>query len=357
METITEGKAKIKVETAKIVSKDMPVFYNPVMELNRTISVLLLNSIGKEKIQIGLPLEASGLRGIRFLKEISKEKIKSISFNDYDKKAVKSMKENLKLNKIKLPNKKISISCQDANIFLLNSSGFDYIDIDPFGTPNPFLDSAAKRIAREGILAVTATDTAPLSGTYPDACMRKYWAKPARNENMHEIGLRILIRKCQLIGAQFEKALIPIYSYSDEHYMRVFFLCEKGKEKTDKILKQHGMFLEAGPMWLGRLWDENLAEKMHSNFITEITIKPCKKEKEFLRFLRIIKDESKIDAVGFYNIPAFIKKNKLKKMPKQEQIISEIRRKGYNVSETHFRDNSLRSNIPASELLRLLKLL
>ncbi|MCU0373510.1 MAG: ATP-binding protein, partial [Ignavibacteria bacterium] len=42
--------------------------------------------------------------------------------------------------------------------------GFDYIDIDPFGSPCPFLDAAIKRLSRGGILAVTATDTSALAG-------------------------------------------------------------------------------------------------------------------------------------------------------------------------------------------------
>ena len=51
---------------------------------------------------------------------------------------------------------------------------------------------------------------------------------------MHETGIRILIRKIQLIGAQYNKALTPIFSYSKEHYFRVFLKCEKGKEAASK---------------------------------------------------------------------------------------------------------------------------
>src|SRR3989344_2036986 len=177
---IEEGLAKINIENKKIVSKNMEVFYNPIMSLNRDISVLLLNSLDKKNMQIADPLAASGIRGIRFLKELNKNKIRKIYINDIDKNAVKSIKENLKL------------------------TGFDYIDIDPFGTPNPFLDAACKRLAREGIMAVTATDTSALAGTYPQACIRKYWAVPKKDAIMHETGLRILIRKIQLVGAQYE---------------------------------------------------------------------------------------------------------------------------------------------------------
>ena len=56
----------------------------------------------------------------------------------------------------------------------LESAGFDYIEIDPFGSPTDFLESSIVRLSRRGILAVTATDTAPLCGTYPNTCKRKY---------------------------------------------------------------------------------------------------------------------------------------------------------------------------------------
>src|SRR3989338_9641815 len=132
-ELVQEGKAKIKVLPSRKISKEMDVFYNPVMEFNRDISVLLLNSIEKNNLIISDPLAATGIRSIRFLLELKKSKIQSISINDYSSKAVKSMKNSLALNKIK-KNKKIIIQNEDANLFLLNSKGFDYIDVDPFGS-------------------------------------------------------------------------------------------------------------------------------------------------------------------------------------------------------------------------------
>jgi len=339
---ITEGKAKIKVPKEEKVSKKLPVFYNPVMKLNRDISVLLLNSVGDKYMQIGLPLAGTGVRGIRFLLELKTSKIKNISFNDWNKEAVKIIKDNLRLNKLK--NKKIKIENIDANLFLLQSTGFDYIDIDPYGSPNPFLDAAVKRIARNGILAVTATDTSALAGAFPNACLRKYWARPLRNETKHENGIRILIRKVQLIGAEHNKALIPIFSYSVEHYYRVFFRVEKGKQKVDKLLKEHGYFKEAGPLWLGKLWHTKLVNNM---------IKECKEE-GLLKFLKIIKDESKIDVVGFYDIHRFCKKNKLK-IPKKDVLIKKIRKAGYRAAETSFTPEGMRSHIGEKNLIRVLK--
>ncbi|MBI2130032.1 tRNA (guanine(10)-N(2))-dimethyltransferase [Candidatus Woesearchaeota archaeon] len=341
-QTIQEGRAKIYIKEAEKISKQMPVFYNPVMKLNRDISVLLLNTIDKANFQIADPLAGSGIRSLRFLSELNEDKIKEISVNDYSKDFIRHFKNNLKLNKIK--NKKIKITNEDANLFILNSSGFDYIDIDPFGTPNPFLDSAAKRLSREGILAVTATDTAPLCGTYPEACQRKYWAVPLRNELMHEIGLRILIRKIQLIAMQYDKALTPIFSYYKDHYFRVFLRCEKGTKEVDEIIRQHGMFENAGPLWIGPLWDEKLVDNMSKN-----------SREESYSLLRIIKDESKINTIGFYNMSKIAERNRLKTIPKKQVIIEKIKKIGYKASETHFDPEGIKSDMILNELIKILK--
>ena len=350
---INEGLAKINVENKKIVSKEMEVFYNPVMGINRDISVLLLNSINNNDLQIADPLAASGIRSIRFLKELNKNKIRKIYINDFDRDAVKSIKENLILNKIKYKNnKKMTIENEDANLFLLKSTGFDYTDVDPFGTPNPFLDAACKRLARDGILAVTATDTSALAGTYPQACIRKYWAAPKKDALMHETGLRILIRKIQLVAAQYDKALTPIFSYSKEHYMRVFLRNGKGKNKADEILKMHGLFNNAGPMWLGNLFDSELCSRIYQNSIKNKTFN---KNNELIKFLKMIKDESKINTVGFYDLNDVAEKNKIKTLPKKESIKNKIRKMGYKASDTHFKGEGIRSDIPLKELIRILR--
>jgi len=332
---ITEGKAKIIVPAEEKVSKELPVFYNPVMEFNRTVSVLLLKVIENIDMTIGDPLAGTGARAVRFLKELPKTKIKELWINDISKEAVNIIKKNLKLNKVKA-----KVFNEDANMFILNSKGFDYIDLDPFGSPNIFLDSAVKRLGRNGILAVTATDTGCLSGTFSNACKRKYWAVPQRNETMHENGLRILIRKVQLIGSDHGKALIPIYSYSKDHYFRIFFRCEKGKRKVDSVIKQHGMFNLAGPLWLGNLFDKKIAKN----------IALLSKDK----FIKTIFDESKINTVGFFDIPRLCKKHKLN-IIKQDEIIKRIKKKGYKASLTHFKNNSIRSEISERELVSLIK--
>lgn len=341
---VTEGSARIKVSGENKISKKLPVFYNPLMKFNRDVSILILNSINKQDMQVALPLAGTGVRGIRFLKELKKNKIKNISFNDYNENFLKIIKTNLSLNKIKI-NKKIKTFNQDANLFLLNSKGFDYIDIDPFGSPNSFLDAAVKRISRDGILAVTATDTAPLAGTYPKTCLRNYWALPKRDECMHETGLRILIRKCQLIGAQYEKALFPIFSFYKDHYFRIFFQCLKSNEGVDKIIEQHRIICSAGPMWTGPLFNLNLIKKIKINEI---------KDSGLVKFIKIIKEESKINAVGFYDLNMLSKKYKIK-LIKKNILIEKIKKQGHAAAETHFNPNAVRSDIGLRDLIKILR--
>lgn len=366
---ITEGKAVILASKSKKISRALPVFYNPVMKLNRDISILLLNSIYQKDLQIADILAGTGIRSIRFLKELKKSKIKDIIINDYSKNTYNNIKKNLKINKL-TNDPKVITSNIDANLLMLNSTGFDYIDIDPFGSPVPFLENAVVRLARNGILAVTATDTAALAGTSPNACRRRYSSKPLRNEFMHETGIRILIKKVQEVGAQNEKALTPIFSYAKEHYYRVFFRCKKGRKKADAILSKHGFVLYcreclnrevsinifnntkckncashydyAGPLWLGELWDSSIVKEMLDSCSIDLI--------EAHNLLSTIKEEMTIKSIGFVNIHKLCKKYKLT-IPTKDALFNKIKK----AAQTHFSPLSIKTVLPLKELVKKIK--
>ena len=353
---ITEGQVKIQIPKETKVSRKLPVFYNPAMKLNRDISILLLNATKQTQFNIILPLAGTGVRGVRFLKELKRGKLKTITFNDISPTAIKHVQDNVENNniknsKIKTNNKennenknKITYENDYADQFLLKASCMNYIDIDPFGSPTPFLDAAVKKILSPGILAITATDTSSLAGTYPNVCRRRYWATPKKGPEMHEIGLRILIRKVQPIGTQYEKALIPIFSYSKDHYMRAFFKVERGKKKCTEIVKQHKMYKEAGPLWMGSLWDTTLVKHM---------IKENKKAKLIdPLLLETIYDEANIDGVGFHDIHALCKTRS--PVPRFTKLITALEKKKYAVSRTHFNQYGLKVNIEEHKLLEII---
>ena len=196
MEFVLEDKTKLLVYKSPVPSKRMPVFYNPEKEFDRSLSVEVVRKIRPKKA-LDL-LAASGARGIRFMKEAGVE----VVFNDINSKAVKLIKENLKLNGL---NARV-YNCEANKLLYSLGESFDFIDVDPFGTPNPYLTSAIKFLKRGGMLAVTATDTAALMGAKPEAGLRKYHAHLFRHPFMKETGLRVLIKHVIETGTELEYA-------------------------------------------------------------------------------------------------------------------------------------------------------
>ena len=73
----------------------------------------------------------------------------------------------------------------------------------------------------------------------------------------------------------------------------------------------------------------------------------------YKQFLNIIKQESKINTIGFYDITKLGKKYKLRSLPKQQELIEKIKKQNKKASETHFRANSIRTDISEKELVKL----
>lgn len=373
MKTVQEGKARILVpEIREVVSSDMPVFYNPKMRVNRDLAVLGLEFLCRKldrEIMVADPLAASGIRGIRFILETSGQ-VKVFS-NDINEKAVEIMEENFRLNNI--PRDRYMICREDANFFLRKSwgFGFDYVDLDPFGTPVPFVESVALSMKRGGILSLTATDTAPLSGTYPKTCIRRYGAKPLRNEFKHEVGIRILIKKVIELAAQHDIAMIPLFAYSHLHYFKLFFMKDRGADITSSLIDRFGYLLYCfncmnrepvkdlfklkercpycgfkftigGPMWIGDLWDEEFTEFLYREAEEREDI-----SKETRRILKLIREEAKLQTVGFYVVSKLCEK---RSVPQQPHIREAV--KVFEGVRTHFEGDGVRTALSHEEVLR-----
>lgn len=64
---------------------------------------------------------------------------------------------------------------------------FDVIDLDPYGCPSIFLDSALQAVKDGGLLLITATDMAVLAGNSPETCYSKYGAVSLKLKCCHEM--------------------------------------------------------------------------------------------------------------------------------------------------------------------------
>ena len=365
--TIKEKSCKVLVDIEDVPNRDQEVFYNPKMELNRSLSILLLQALDNKDMQFALPLAGSGVRAVRFLKELPQDMIKHIHVNDLSESAFSLIKKNIKLNNLESDN--VKVFNKDANKFLEDSLGFDYIDIDPFGSPNFLLDLSMRRISRRGILAVTATDTAALAGSFPSAGKMKYWANTAIIPQKHEIGLRILARKVILMGMQTQKALKPIFSYHHEHYYRIFFEVTKGKtvasqmfDKTNTwyhVCKHCGFatssnkqlincsecgnkFIIVGPCYDGSLQKKEVLAKM-------ININD---DKKIERRLTKLFNEAKVNIVGFFDSHIVCEKHG-GEAPKVNYLVEQLESKGFQASQSSNELTGVKTTASYKEFLEL----
>lgn len=236
---ILEGRTTMLVpDSVERLSASMSVFYNPRMEFNRDVSVLFFNQFVKasctsphraRSLSVLDGLAASGIRGIRFANEVSGDF--EVTVNDHNPVACRLMNRNIRLNRLTNVT-----ACRRKLNALLSERYFDFIDIDPFGSPAPFLDAAFQSIKNNGILAITSTDVAALCGAYPTKTFRRYGAMSYRAPLGHELGLRTLIAHCIRTAAKYELAAVPVLSYYTDHYYRLYLRIEKGGGKCDRLL-------------------------------------------------------------------------------------------------------------------------
>jgi len=230
MERIQEGLASVYIYPGESTKK-LTVFYNPDMEEQRNLTISILNAYFPSEFITCDALAGSGVRGIRILKETKGK----VVFNDVTTDAIDLIKKNLKLNKLKA-----EISKKDAKILLFeNKCAYDYIDIDPFGSPVKYLEPTAFAIRRNGLVAVTATDTGALAGSFKEACLRRYGVNVCRTVFLKELGIRVLITAIKKSFAKYNIAFSPLVSFSN-HFFRVWGTIERGKQSTDKNLKDIG---------------------------------------------------------------------------------------------------------------------
>jgi tRNA (guanine26-N2/guanine27-N2)-dimethyltransferase len=301
---ITEGRITFLVPqlalyargNSEYIPSKTPVFYNPLMELNRDVAVLALQVFQKTRniaLRVCDPLTGCGIRGLRFAREL--ENIESIVLNDRNHQAFRLAHFNVIKNDLM---DKIEVKNMDAKALLASyagSKGFDAIDVDPYGSPSPFLDSALIALQNRGLLALTATDTAPLCGVNPKACVRKYLGKPLRTEYCHELGLRLLISSVVLSAARYDFGVKTLFSHSTNHYLRVYLQLRRGAQRANASIETLGYVLHcfkclnrlciqnllphldlrckicgssmvvSGPLWLGSLADGNFCRMLCKN--------------------------------------------------------------------------------------------
>jgi tRNA (guanine26-N2/guanine27-N2)-dimethyltransferase len=359
-----------------------PVFYNPAMELNRDLAVLALQTYQKirgEEIVVCEPLAGCGIRGIRYAKEV--KGVKKVLMSDLNPKAVKLARFNAEINGL---SKQVSIEKEDANLVLSVHAAprkrFGFIDIDPFGSPAPYLDSAVRALRDKGMLALTATDLAPLCGVHSKACMRKYGGKPLRTEYCHELAVRLLAACLARNAAKHDIGIRIVFSHSTDHYIRLYATAEYGAKKADKTLRnlgyvvhcfrcfhrevitqdslfgfplecrECGMKLEtAGSLWIGEIVDKAFCGLM----MEEANRRRFKQHKRILKLLSTIYDEAELPPTYFVvdKICGRLKIN----VPPLEKVVRFLKSRRFKAGKTHFNSRGVKTDASAKVVTETLK--
>ena len=382
-EVVEEGKARIIIPKRSLyVREDLvyepawsPVFYNPVMRVSRDLTVLVARSVyGSSSYFFIDALGGTGVRGIRLALETQGYGI----VNDVDPIAYYYISRNIEYNRVE--NRVKPLMCE-ANVLLNNYtfSGIpvDYIDIDPYGSPIPFIDSAVKPLAKQALLGVTATDTAPLVCSHARKTLRRYNVNCAKVDFEKELGIRNLIFNLVFRGAAQDRALKPILSYSHRHYFRVFFRTERSGSKSYELMErcrgyiwfcpstlERGYLknpadrvecskpeepLILGPTWICRLGDPEFAKQV---------LALAKKEadtlvsRETVKILEILVDEYRIVSpyVRYDKLFGVLKKN----MPPIREFIKYLREHGFEAYRTHFDQRGIKTSASLAELYEIL---
>jgi len=348
------------------------LFYNPNMQFCRSFFSLAVGAINKD-IALLDGFTASGIRGIRYAKE--NKNVKQIDFLEANDEAIPIIKKNLAKNKIKGKTIESLYEKHFSNGFLF----YDLIEIDPFGTPVPYLWSTfyGQHKKKEFYLSVTATDVAVLCGPQAKACLKNYHSKSLNNEFTHENGTRILIKRVMESANEFDFGITPILSLSDRHYIKILLKLEKNADKAydngSKIgytsycnkcgwrssAKRMKNICElcksqtdyAGPVWLGELHDKKIINEM-----LKLNKKRNYQHKEEIeKTLSYILGEINMPPC-FYDVHKECKRVKAKTVPKIEEVLKKLNKLGFKASRTHFASTGVRSDAGIKDIHKILKI-
>ncbi len=330
------------------------IFYNRQMEFGRDISVIIGREVLREGQRILDGLAATGARGLRMANECGVRA--DFQLNDRDLRAAVLMKENAELNSLG----HVTIHCRDLRA-LLAEEPFDYIDIDPFGSPVDFLDSAVQNCRNRGIIGFSATDTAPLYGTYPKTSLRRYGALSMRSPFGHETGLRILVGYVAREAAKHDRGIEPIICYHADHYFRCYLRVVNGAARADASLKSLGYSghdrktlarwtdrerrrdSDAGPIWIGPILSKDLVKTLKATGDLGTSARCAKMMESW-------KEEAGMPPL-FYLMDELARKTKISP-PKLTEFVEFLEDRGARASRTHFDPKGLKTDLDEKDLIK-----
>jgi len=361
---IQEGSTVLRVPVQDMAENfppgTAPVFFNRRMELNRDATVLLCSVLRPSGYLDAMG--ATGIRGIRIAGECGIP----VTINDRNPDALDLIRKNVASSGLRT-----EVLNRDANA-LLSEHSFDAVDLDPFGTPAPFVDAGIRGSRR--FLFVTATDTAPLCGAHKKAGIRRYFALPANTDYHSEVGLRILLGFVVRETVKYDRGIEPLFCYAREHFVRLQLRFLPGAAAADRTLKRIGFIMQCpscqyrkeqegmipehaccpacgeplqpiGPLFLGSIQDHTTLTAM----LEKIDLLSLGTKKELKNIITACNEELPISS--FYDYHRIAKSLKVSP-PDIGTVLERLRAGGFLATRTHFSGYGIRTDAPVLEIER-----
>ncbi len=330
---VEEGLARIEVDEARIAEERRATgFYNPEMRENRDIAVLALRWFGREYGK-GVALDAfaaTGVRGLRFEKEAGWDVVAT----EVNERAFRRLKRNIATN-----GSSVEAKLKDCRREMMDGR-FRAVDIDPYGSPSQFIEFSALALEKPSLLMVTATDTANLFGVYPRKCDKLYGIPSERKFSPKEIGTRILLSHVIRELGKYDKAFLPLLSFSIKHYVRLMGLVRKSSTAVYSLLEQFGEW-NGRRIYLGPLKDNAFMDSIIEDAGELETM-----ESGTIALLGRIRDE--------LDVPFYYDTHRMGIRKGLAEIREIVEDEGYRFSRTHFCNTAFKTDMPADMLEELL---
>lgn len=225
---------------------------------------------------------------------------------------------------------------------------FDYVDVDPYGSPLPFLGAALGAARSGGVLAVTATDMMVLAGAQPAATRRLYGAEPVRGRLGPEGGLRILLARLAREARAAQLEARPLLAYVGEHHVRAYVALVPASGTPDPVGTVDrasfqgpslGTGRPVGPLWLGPLFDREL--------LGHLELPPtAQAPRQLARLLELFRGEAEVRCPFFYESNTLASSLHLPRPPGRERLRRALAQKGFAAARTHVRPEGFRTDAP-----------
>ncbi len=299
-------------------------FYNREMETSRDFTVSLLRLFpGGNALD---SMAGTGIRGLR----IAKETGWNVVLNDINKKNVEIIERNAKANGLE-------VAIWNKNFFsAVSDKKWDYIDIDPYGSPAGFVEAAVSNLKNNGIIGVTMTDTANLEGKSIKKGLRIYGGLSQRGIYSKELSTRIFLAYILKIGASLGYGGTPLVVIREKHYIRVFVKFKKGSKESDKSIENIKEVMlganKIGPLYLGRLYDVKIISSMDRKNISENSLKLMERfQNEDLMFL-FFTNKRKGEEISI------------------DKIIAKLKSMGFEAGRTNFYEKGIKTDACENDL-------